>query len=261
MDIIKRIYDTYAKAKAEEKLRSHLGASSLGDKCLRHIYYEFRWYDSSKISPRILRLFETGKLEEKRIIRNLKKINLPVTGRQNSLRDVSGHIGGSVDGIIQLDEQKHILEVKTHSKKNFSRLGKQRLALAFPKHYAQVQIYMGLAKISKTFYLAVNKDNDELYSEIIDFDPISYDDIISKGREVLLATVPPDRIKDIPGWFECKMCKFYNICHQSEAPKMNCRSCVFSKPTRNGSWHCTHHDQALDHEAQLKGCSEYKLNH
>lgn len=259
--LVNDIYDTYISREREEPRRRHLGASSLGEKCLRHIYYEFRWYNSSVMGGRILRLFTTGKLEEARVVGDLKSVGIVVSDAQNQLRDVSGHIGGSVDGVVQYgDDEPHILEIKTHSDKNFKKFEKQNVMNAYPKHYTQVQMYMGLSGIKNTLYAGVNKNTDELYFEVIPFDEEEYELATEKARNVVLASAPPPRIKDIPGWFECKMCRFYNICHLQEKPARNCRTCKHSKPLKGGKWSCALLDKELSLEEQLAGCDEYILN-
>lgn len=48
--------------------RGHLGASIIGKKCSRHLWYSFRWAAPSAFEGRMLRLFATGFKYEKRFI-------------------------------------------------------------------------------------------------------------------------------------------------------------------------------------------------
>ncbi len=271
--LIADIYDDYLKQEAGVPKREHLGASALGDKCGRHVYYEFRWYDTGIKEGRILRLFNTGKREEARVVENLRALGFILDietpdGRQIQCRDSSGHIGGSVDGIIHhipvqyglIDAEKCILEIKTHSEKNFRKFKDAKVQTVFPKHYTQVQVYMGMMEIPYTLYVAVNKNTDELYFELIPYVQAEHERVHEIAKEVILAKEPLPRIRENPSWFECKMCKFYDVCHQQVVPKKNCRTCIYSRPIKDGKWACDLQKIEIDYEMQMKGCDEYKLN-
>jgi len=58
--------------------RGHLGASAIGGKCARKIWYQFRWYKEEAFSGRLLRLFNRGHEEEFRIVRWLRAMGLEV---------------------------------------------------------------------------------------------------------------------------------------------------------------------------------------
>jgi hypothetical protein len=270
--IVEDIYNTYLSETANEAKRRHLGASALGDKCMRNIWYDFRWYFTGMKDGRILRLFNTGKREEIRVVENLLNLGFMLFtendfGRQIECRDSSGHIGGSVDGIIyhipakygSLDADKCILEIKTHSEKNFRKLT-GGIKNNFPKHYTQVQVYMGLMNIPCSLYVGVNKNTDEMYFEMVHYDKFEHDRVYSLAKDVLLAPTPPDRIRENPTWFECKMCKFHDICHTATAAPKNCRTCVFSRPIADGKWTCDFHNKPLSYDEQVLGCESYKVS-
>lgn len=272
--LISDIYHDYLENEAKEPKRAHLGASSLGDKCMRHIYYEFRWYNTGIKDGRILRLFNTGKREESRIVENLQSLGFVIStitdsGKQIESRDISGHIGGSVDGIIHhipvkyglLDSEKCILEIKTHSEKNFRKFKDFKVKSVFPKHYTQVQVYMGMMNIPYALYVAVNKNTDELYFELIPYNNLEHERVYEIAKEVILAKEPLARIKENPNWFECKMCKFYDVCHTSVPPPKSCRTCIYSRPIKEGKWSCDFHKKEIDYDLQIKGCEDYKENH
>ena len=52
------------EAEAGDGFREHLGASVIGRECDRALWYEFRWITRAAQGGRMLRLFETGRLEE-----------------------------------------------------------------------------------------------------------------------------------------------------------------------------------------------------
>ena len=81
------IYAAYEAARGDG-FREHLGASLIGKSCERALWYDFRWVTRAQFPGRILRLFETGQLEEARLVRNLRATGAtvldvdPETGRQ-----------------------------------------------------------------------------------------------------------------------------------------------------------------------------------
>lgn len=269
--IIKSIYEQYELENAQAKKRMHLGASVIGDKCNRYIYQEFRWYADRNPEGRILRLFDTGKREEDRVLNNLAKIGFVFktdsNGQQISFQDKSGHIGGSVDAIIthipndfgSFDEEC-VLEVKTHSEKNFKKLEKEKVHKAYPRHYSQMQYYMGSLNLNHALYIAVNKNTDELYMEFILFDEFHFLVLKDKAESTVVADKIPQKISQLPTWWECKICKFYDICHQDVEPNKNCRTCIYSAPMANGEWGCKLHKKNLSYNDQIQACSEYTVN-
>lgn len=93
------------EADRDDGFRPHLGASQIGKPCERALWYDFRWVTRSGFQGRILRLFETGQLEEARLVRNLRRIGAtvlevdPETGRQWRVEAHGGHFGGSLDAV------------------------------------------------------------------------------------------------------------------------------------------------------------------
>lgn len=126
------------EADASDGFRSHLGASLIGKECERALWYDFRWVTRSKHPGRLLRLFETGQLEEARLVLNLRRTGAtvlevdPETGRQFRVQAHGGHFGGSLDGVainlLEAPKVWHVLEFKTHSNKSFGDLVARRYA-------------------------------------------------------------------------------------------------------------------------------------
>ena len=138
------------EADTRDGFRSHLGASLIGKECERALWYDFRWTTRSKHPGRLLRLFETGQLEEARLVRNLRRTGAtvlevdPETGRQIRVQAHGGHFGGSLDGVainlLEAPRTWHVLEFKTHSNKSFGDLVAKKVRESKPQHFAQMQI-------------------------------------------------------------------------------------------------------------------------
>lgn len=246
---VNKIYQAY-ESDAEDGNRPHLGASLIGHACERFLWMTFRWVDSKKFSGRMLRLFETGQLAEARFVKNLRRIGVEVhdvmpDGSQWRVSDLGGHFGGSMDGacvgLPEAPKTWHVTEFKTHNDKSFADLLKNGVRKAKPQHYAQMQIYMGLTGMERALYMAVNKNNDELYMERVDFDPVEFAKLKARAERVIKANEPPLRCSNDPSWYVCKMCDFHEHCHGEKAPAVNCRTCAHSTAEMDGDgrWSCS----------------------
>ena len=257
------IYAAYEKDSGDG-FRAHLGASIIGKECERALWYDFRWVTQAKHPGRLLRLFETGQLEEARLVSNLRATGAtvlevdPETGRQFRVAAHGGHFGGSLDGIalnlLEAPKTWHVLEFKTHSNKSFNDLLSKKVQASKPQHYAQMQIYMHLTGISRAMYLAVNKDTDELYVERLEADRACAENLLSKAQRVIFAATPLPRISDDPSWYQCRLCDHAPVCHGQTAPSVNCRTCLHATPVE-GAWHCARLKQPIGEREQRAGCS------
>ena len=266
--IIKEIYEQYEKKEALEEARGYIGASVIGKECKRALWYAFRWVDREPFDGRMLRLFQTGHLEEPRLVADLRSIGAtvwdcdPATGKQFSAQDHGGHMRGHCDGVARnirgTDRSPHLLEFKTHSAKSFAELVKKGLADAKPMHYWQMQWYMGQMKLAKGLYMAKNKDTDDLYAARVEFDADLYQKISDKAASVIFADFAPERLHTDAKFYICKMCSFNDVCHGTKPPKFSCRTCVHAMPEKDGDarWSCPKLGD-LGIERQRAGCDEH----
>lgn len=255
------IYGAY-EADSKDGRRPHLGASLIGHPCERYLWLTFRWAGGKAFSGRMLRLFETGQLEEARLVRNLRRIGVEVKdtdpeGKQWRVSAVNGHFGGSMDGIArgipEAPKTWHVLEFKTHNDKSFKDLVGKGVAASKPQHYAQMQVYMGLAEMKRGLYMAVNKNDDAVYTERVELHEEEFNRLIERAERVVRATEPPLRISNDPAWYQCKTCNFYDQCHSTEMPDVSCRTCAHSTPIDyNGEWQCEAFEMEVGHLAQLE---------
>lgn len=259
--IADRIYKLH-ETLADQTPRSHLGASEIGHKCERALWYSFRWAYKKEFNGRMLRLFETGHLEETRIIKELRLAGFEVVDRDNGhqlrFQELGGHFSGSIDGKIKIYEEWHLLEIKTHSKKSFEYLKEHGVKKAKPVHYSQMQIYMNKLELTKALYLSVCKDNDEIYIEIVDIEKKKGTALREKALRIIESQDVPKRFSEkIEGCFECTYCEYKVACHRlssKQLPEFNCRTCLNSTPKLDGSWHC---NQGRKEIAEQMGCSEH----
>lgn len=248
--------------------RSHLGASLIGSECARDLWYGFRWFLKPKFSGRILRLFNRGHMEEGRFIALLLAAGIQVfqqdaNGNQFRISHFGGHFGGSGDGIAlgipDIPQGAYaLLEFKTHSDKSFKSLQQDGVKRAKPEHYIQMQMYLDDMKLHYAVYFAVNKNDDTIHCEIVVKDEYTAPQMIDRAEMIIFSPKPLRKINEKASWYQCKYCDFSNICHGNAVPDMNCRTCSFSSPERNGTWVCRNTGEVLDKEMQQKGCEEYQ---
>jgi CRISPR/Cas system-associated exonuclease Cas4 (RecB family) len=266
--VVDLIFETYEKRRRKEN-RAHLGASEIGNPCERALWYSFRWVSKKSFPGRVLRLFETGQLQEVRMAQDLRSIGVDVmefddaTGQQFQVEDVDRHFGGSMDGVLRgLPEdpgEYYVAEYKTHNRKSFLDLKIKGVKLSKPLHYAQMMIYMYLGGLEKALYMAVNKDTDDLYTEVVHVDVEFAERLIEKARRVIKAKLPPAGISTDPAWWECRFCSHHEVCHYRKGAQRNCRTCIHSTPIEQGQWSCALATETIPPDVLPVGCPEHRL--
>lgn len=249
--------------------RDHLGCSILGNACDRNVWLTWRWAKKPDFDGRMLRLFDTGKREEVRLIEELKALGIelydvdPTTKDQLRVSACNGHLGGSLDGMgcgfPEAPKSWAVLECKTHNTRSFTELKAKGVDGAKPQHYAQMTLYMGLMGVERALYLAVCKETDDIYSEWVKFDQVDFDVLMRRAQAIIDATEPPPKVSQDPAHWVCKMCSFHALCHQQRVAEANCRTCCHASPVENGAWQCGQHNAAIDSAKQRKGCGDHLL--
>lgn len=276
----------------EEPFRSHMGASLIGGECARAVWYGWHWVTRAKFGGQQLRLFNRGHLEEARFLAMLQMIgcqtaNQDANGKQYRISGGGGHFGGSGDGMayglpdVNLG-QVVLLEFKTHNDKSFEKLAGKGWAAyldalyegrqgvfngagvreAKPQHYTQMQIYMRKMGYAVTLYAAVNKNNDQVYMELVMLNEEHADAYIDLAENLVLMDEPPRKAGTNPGCWTCKFCDHKPVCFNlGKAPDRNCRTCEFATPIPgNGEWGCKKTGEILPKAKQFIGCTEYTVN-
>lgn len=263
--IAEAIYASYEEDAGDWR-RDHLGASQIGKECERALWYDFRWATRPQFPGRILRLLNTGKLEEARLVDDLRRIcvdvvNLdPKTGNQWRVEAMDGHFGGSLDavavGLIFAPKVWHVVEFKTHNVKSFASLQRDGLCKSKPRHWAQMQVYMYLIGIGHGLYVAVRKDTDDIYTERVALDRVDAERLLAKAERVIKAARPPAKISADPAHRECRYCDHRALCHGDAAAELSCRTCIFVERSV-GSWYCRPRKQTLPPDMQREGCASH----
>ena len=258
----------------DEAFRSHMGASIIGGECARAIWYSFRWATKPRFTGRILRLFNRGHIEEGRFIALMLAAGIQVHqqdehGKQYRISSFGGHFGGSGDGIgIGFPDLPAglpaLTEFKTHNDSSFKKLKKEGVRASKFEHFVQMQVYMRKMGLTVAIYFAVNKNDDEIYAEIVALDAAVADQFEARAHKIIPMRVAPDKVSKSPGWVTCSWCDHRPVCHLKAPPERNCRTCEHSVPVpdlEGARWLCMLRDGGtfISKETQLVGCGEYTL--
>lgn len=225
--------------------RTYLGASMVGEQCLRKIQYMMD-QEQQNVSGKTVRIFDIGHLLEDKIADWLNESGFIIKtkndkGKQFGFSVADGEIAGHIDGVVKhiplkvlkklneklskeskkiIEEECNILwECKTLNASSWRETKKYGVFISKPIYYTQVQLYMAYMNFDYTLFTAFNKDSAELYHEIVSFNAEDAQIYSDKAVKLLLAkkyNEQQPRLSDDQNFYLCRMCGFKNLCHQTE---------------------------------------------
>jgi len=266
---VKDIYQYYEDTRSDWR-RPHLGGSQIGAKCSRSLWYQFHWCSAPNFPGQMLRLFETGNIEEDRVVSDLRHAGIEVYDRdpknpEQQIRYVDpecgGHFSGSFDGVGKGFKEStawHLIEIKSTNTKGYNDLLKNGIEKAKPIHYAQIQIYLKWSGLTRAHYFSVCKDNDKYYNERVRYDKEFAETLTAKAKAIIFAPNPPDGISMHGDAWDCKYCDYAPLCKREALPEINCRTCAHSEPFKaGGQWSCLRHAHFVDADTMREGCPDH----
>ena len=268
------IYRAIQRKTVKDAWLGRLSASSIGEECLRKLYMKFRGYNVgpqtvSVTEGRVQKIFDTGHLKELQAVNDLRAAGFLVwdkdeDGKQFRYIDETGHFICKVDGVIKgvlgAPVTPHLLEIKSHNKKNFDRLLKEPIKESFPKHYAQIQSGMKAMEMDRGLYVAICKDDERYHFERVRRDETELSKHDERVRTLVHDRLIPAGISATASAKGCRYCDFKESgqCVGRTPPARNCRTCVQSSPGPNGTWTCGLDGHELDQKAQRAACQSYE---
>jgi hypothetical protein len=223
--INERIEQTSLIKHASDVPRDYLGASLIGETCLRKI--QFEWMTSSKFAARVHSIFARGHCFEAESRQQLVDAGLvfaPTEALGFTVAD--SPIAGHADGIItyvpdDIDLATPALwECKGLNAKNFRAVQRDGLAKVFPRYAGQVAIYQSFLNVHNPALMTiVNSDTCERLHFRVEFDARLAQETIDRAVNVIRATragellsrLDPE-LKD----FRCQMCSHRDRCLRYE---------------------------------------------
>ena len=213
--------------------RDYLGGSRIGEPCARRLAYEVTLTpvdDGKGFDGRLLRIFDAGHQFEDLTIRWLQTAGFDLRtrardGRQFGFSVAGGRLRGHIDGVIVGGADVGIrwpalFEHKALKQSSWTDLVKRGLRHSKPIYFAQCQLYMAYMELAAAVLTAMNKNTQELYHEVVHFDPAEAQRLSDKGVDVLRAIEAeelPPRIAGAPDFYLCRMCPYARRCWKGDS--------------------------------------------
>ena len=235
--INKLIDDDLQHKNGQHPQRDYLGASRLGEPCVRALQYEYTQTPRDKAyTGQTLRIFEMGHTLEKMAWNWLQgagfeiETHQPTTGEVYGFSVAQGQLQGHVDGIVwQVPEGLEqdiqvpaIWECKSLNARSWKQLVEKGVKIAKPVYAVQIALYQayleelipGLSQ-NPALLTAVNKDTSELYHELVPFDAGLAQTASDRAVTIFRATQAGEtlpRITQDPDSFYCRFCNWQTTC-------------------------------------------------
>src|SRR6516165_1325625 len=224
-----RVEEASARKHANDRARGYLGASLIGDECLRKI--QFEWMVATATFPaRVHSIFARGhffEAESRQLLIDAGFIFAPpeVLG----FTAVDGLIAGHADGIIinapavsgLYLATPALWEHKALNAKNFKAVERDGLAKVFPRYAAQIAVYQNFLEVAANPALVtiVNADTCERLYFTVPFDARRAQEASDRAVQVIEATRVGEllpRLDPSLEDFRCKMCSHRERCLRYE---------------------------------------------
>jgi hypothetical protein len=206
---------------ANDLPRDYLGASLIGETCLRKI--QFEWMTSAAFPARVRSIFARGhffEIESRQQLLEAGFVFAPVEALGFIVAETL--IAGHADGIILAvpDDVKLAMpalwECKGLNAKNYRAVERDGLAKVFPRYAAQVAIYQHfLDVLNPALMTIVNADTCERLHFTVAFDARLMQETIDRAIDVINATRAGEllpRFDQTCEDFRCKMCSHRERC-------------------------------------------------
>ena len=210
--------------------RDYLGASAIGEPCLRKIQYRMR--EPEPFAARTLRIFERGHAGEDRAMRWLRLAGFDLQtekpgGGQLGFASGGGRFRGHVDGVIHAVpaglvgriQTPCLWEHKVLGAKGFRKLEADGLALAYPEYAAQIATYQAYLDLTDpALFMATCADTQAIHIEFVKFDAKLAQRMTDKAVNVLEAGDAewlPRAYRD-RNHYRCKWCAYADVCWEDE---------------------------------------------
>jgi CRISPR/Cas system-associated exonuclease Cas4 (RecB family) len=212
-DVLESVDNYLSTRMKESKPRTYLGGSVIGKECDRQLWYDFH-APILNDNPRVQRIFDFGHLLESYVIALLKHSGYKVFHDDGDAQFgfTDEEVAGNIDGVIVLDDHPHLLEIKSASDKRFKEMVKVGVRQSDPVYYTQMQTYMHYMELDKGLFVAINKNDCALHTEVIDYNKMEATYAIKRGKEIVRSKEEPERKYKSKAFFKCTYCNYKERC-------------------------------------------------
>lgn len=224
MELIAKLIDDNFQHSHKPRKQNRISASQWHN-CDRNLWLRRRNAVDNKLDGRVIRLMDFGHQMEPIFIDWLRSIGAKVAMREAELPN------GHIDGVVKLPgHDAMLLEMKTANNTRFNAIKKHGIVTACPGYHYQVQLYMhqsiALSKsgkpLEKCLFMVMNKDNHELYFEIVDRNEWYAEEFLMRIDNADNDEIPAKNVAD----YECNMCNYKELCDKNALPALSCGTCA-----------------------------------
>ncbi len=211
------------EAQAKQTPRDYLGASLIGEECLRKIQYSQQGLDT--FSGQTLRIFAAGHAFEDMTANELRQAGFRLKTQKNSeqfgFKVAGGRIGGHIDGVLidgpAVMKYPALWEHKALGVKSWNDVVKKGVAVAKPVYAAQIALYQAYMHLADhpALFTARNRDTQEIYHELVPFDAALAQKMSDKAVRIIKASERSEllpRCANERDFYLCRMCAFRERC-------------------------------------------------
>lgn len=240
------MFEAAAAEKAQEKPRTYLGMSAIGDPCERKLWLGFRGFAPKSVEGRGAMIFDLGHCVEDRVVHWLTAAGYRVEGQQEGFTAHGGFFRGHCDGIIHgVTQRPHVLEIKSANARKFKMFRDSGVQKTSPTYWCQAQCYMGYANLDRALFVIQCKDNSDIYTERVYFQRDAFDALHARAAGIIHGNDVPPRSFDQES-FECKWCDYSIQCWTPDMAlqtRQVCGCCDFCLWIDGAPWcgHPAHH--------------------
>lgn len=219
----------FAAKRAAELRREYLGASAIGNPCLRALQYGYVGapIDEGRMTGKSLRIFDVGHRFEEAAVEWLRMAGFTVDTIDPAKRgqwgfsilddEGQGHVDAILRGGPVPLAYPCLWECKALNEKGWQAIKKKGLAIAKPIYAAQVAINQAYLELHEApaLFTTLNKNTSELTHELVPFDQGLAQTMSDRMAQVIIATqeeVLLPRAYASPDYYECKWCDFAKTC-------------------------------------------------
>lgn len=224
--------------------RNYLGASRLGEECLRALGYEYSHTPisgRSRFEGKTLRVFDMGHDGEERMASYLRLAGFNLVTAQPDGRQfgfgvawdeerqghrIAGHIDGAlIDGPSKIGSvalrYPMLWENKALGSKSFGDMVRKGVRKSKPVYYTQIQIYQGYMSLHENpaLFTCLNRDTGEIYAELVPYDAAAAQEASDRGIRVITAGSPEElpRVSAQGDDYRCRYCNWRERCWSAPA--------------------------------------------
>lgn len=262
-----------------EKPRHYLGASQIGEECWRKLFYSFRKAAHRTFSAKGIKSIQDGYDQEDKTIERLRAlpflelINEEENGEQIGFKKIHDHFRGHCDGVIRGLRQApltwHVFEHKSVNETKFKKLQKLIEEVGEKKaleqwdeiYYAQAQIYMHCFNLKRHYTVVSTPGGRDHVSCRTNYKQKAAEILLNKAKTIIFDNwILPAGISTKREFFKCKWCECSPLCHDKEIPLVNCKTCRYREPVKDGQNMCQKNKKEIEDHLLDIGCNSHVFN-